>query len=207
LVLPVEVTGPTYENVTTIAASYLEIINGAASVIIAKYRPVTLASGPYFGIDASGKVVSTVVPIGMAELRLKSHRGTISLEGEQLSQNPKGEIAELLARALTDPQKADALKIVGRNSPTWSELYVAFELVKASVGSKMHELQWISKPIADRFTHTANSYSSIGIQARHGKNQSKAPDDPLDRTTATKAIRKLVSCWVGSSSEIRDNDS
>jgi hypothetical protein len=65
----------------------------------------------------------------------------------------------------------DALVIIGRPNLTWSELYLLFELVQAEVGGEMFDLGWISRRDADLFTHTANNYSALRSNGRHGKDK------------------------------------
>lgn len=67
--------------------------------------------------------------------------------------------------------KADALTLVGRPSPSWSELYLIFELVEANVGGRMFADGWIGRTEANLFTRTANSYTALGMAGRHGKDR------------------------------------
>ncbi len=61
------------------------------------------------------------------------------------------------------------MALIGRPSPTWSELYLIFELVEANVGGRMHTEGWIDRTEKKLFTRTANSYTALGREGRHGK--------------------------------------
>ena len=200
------VAGCTYERVLEIAGEYLSLINGAASLIIGNYRPMELEAGAYFGIDKSGAINNTVLPIGPAELRIKGHWATLSINGIPQADPRKGQLTSLITGAAAINSEADALHILGRRHPTWSELYLVFEIVESSVGGVMYSAGWLTKASAERFTRTANSYSAIGQAARHGKILWEAPADPMDLHSASELIRGLVKQWLTRKTTISSND-
>lgn len=195
LLLSREVVGVGHEPVLATAARYLGLINGAASLLINGFKPIELECGAFHGIDAHGEFTQTVVPVGAAEIRCKLGHVTISIDGLPQSDDRTGLMSLFLNDATTDQVRADALAILGRSSPSWSELYLAFELVEANTGGKMYSAGWISRPEAALFTRTTNSYTALGPSGRHGKDRGDPPNVPMKKETALALIRSLVASW------------
>lgn len=178
ILLPVSLTGPTHERVLELASEFLELLNGAASFLIESYRPVELSQGPYFGVDESGEVAHTFVPLETVEVRCKAGHVTLALNGVAQPDHRAGKVTQVIHAAKGFTAARDALSIIGRVSPSWSELYLVYELVEDNAGSKMYTKGWISKADGERFTWTSNSYTALGRAGRHGKNKGQPPSHP-----------------------------
>lgn len=200
LLLSTDVTGPTYEGVAALALEYVGLINGAASAFIESYRPVELVGDALYGVDASGQITNTVVQIGTAELRCKAGQIGVLMNGVAQPDPRKGSMGAILREATMHPAKADALTILGRQMPNWSELYLVFELVEANVGTRMYDEGWITRSEAKLFSRTANSYSALGREGRHGKDRGDPPEDPMQQSVAVRLMRSLVAKWADGSS-------
>ncbi len=203
LLLSSEVAGVSHEQVLETAARYLGLINGAASLLINGFKPIELERGVFHGIDANGEITQTVVPVGAAEIRCKLGHATISIDGVPQSDDRTGLMSLYLNDATADQAKADALAILGRSTPSWSELYLAFELVEANTGGEMYSAGWISRAEATLFTRTANSYTALGPSGRHGKDRGDPPNVPMKKETALALVRSLVASWFGEALESR----
>jgi hypothetical protein len=193
--LSTSVTGAGYERVTTLANEYLALINGAAIVTLDGFQPIELGDG-LFGIDANGEVKHTVLQVQSAVMRSKAGHVTVAVNGVALPDDRTGAMSRLLRSAAEHQAKADVLALIGRPSPTWSELYLVFELVEAHVGGRMYSEGWIGRADAKRFTHTANSYTALGKAGRHGKDTNHPPPKPLPHRAATVFMRSLVANWL-----------
>lgn len=196
LALPVAIAGSSYGRVLEIAAAFVELINGAGSVLIDSYRPVALAKGAYFGVDESGAVVSTIIPLGTAEERCKASHVTVLVNGVAQPDIRQGKIARFIENARQSVAAKDALALVGRPSLTWSELYLVYELVEANVGGRMYSDGWIPRAEGKRFTRTANSYTALGRASRHGKEKFQPPGQPMTQREAEQLMRTLVGVWL-----------
>jgi hypothetical protein len=56
------------------------------------------------------------------------------------------------------------------------------------------------------FTHTADSYSTLRADGRHGKDRGQPPAKPMPRGVATKLVCDLVLSWLrhlGGSGDVR----
>lgn len=205
LYLSTDVAGPTHERVSDLALDYVGLINGAASVLMAAYRPVELDGGAFYGIDAEGQIAHTVVSVGTAELRCKAGHVGVLISGVAQPDPRKGSMGQLLREAAMHPAKADALTIVGRPMPNWSELYLVFELVEANEGSRMYAESWITRSEANLFSRTANSYTALGRAGRHGKDRGDPPRVPMQQREAITLMRSLVAKWVNDRSSASRN--
>jgi hypothetical protein len=195
LVIPAAIIGDNYEPVRAFAEEQIELINGVGRLLSAAFRPLSLAD-KLFGVDAAGTVLHTVVAVNPAEMRVKASSVRVVLGGK-VQPDPREAVASPLLRAASlSPRARDALTIVGRPTLTWSELYLLFELVQADVGGQMFDLGWISRGDANLFTHTANSYSTLRSDGRHGKDRGEPPAQSMPHGAATSLVRGLVLAWL-----------
>lgn len=207
LQISTSVAGTTHEQVGQRAIDYLALINGAASVLIDGYRLVELDGDGFYGIDAAGNVANTAIQVGSAEMRCKAGHVTLAVNGVTQQDSRKGLINELLRETTRSRAKADALALVGRPTPSWSELYLVFELVEANTGSRMYVDGWIGRTESTLFTRTANSYTALGKAARHGKDRGDPPTKPMHQRDAVRLMRSLVAAWLkGSRASASAND-
>ena len=195
LAIPSAIVGDNYEPVRAFAEDQLELINGVGRLLSSAFRPLSLAD-QLFGVDSAGAVLHTVVAVNSAEMRAKA--GSVrAVVGGKVQPDPREAAASPLIRAASlSPRARDALIIVGRPSLTWSELYLLFELVQADVGGQMFDLDWISRSDANLFTHTANSYSTLRSDGRHGKDRGDPPIHPMQHDVAVTLVRDLVLAWL-----------
>ncbi len=78
--------------------------------------------------------------------------------------------------------------------PNWINLYKVYEIVNKDAGRTKIE-QWTNKKIG-LFTHTANSQSAIGDDARHGVDKHDPPKEPMSLSEARALIRNLLKQWL-----------
>ena len=60
----------------------------------------------------------------------------------------------------------------------------------------MYDLGWISQRDAVLFNRTANSFSVLGIDARHGTDVGQPPADPMPLSKARALVVGLVDSWL-----------
>jgi hypothetical protein len=77
----------------------------------------------------------------------------------------------------------------------WINLYKVYEIVNKDAGKKKIE-QWITKDKISQFTHTANSQSAIGDDARHGVDKHTPPKEPMSLYEADALIMTLLQKWL-----------
>ncbi|RZU03060.1 hypothetical protein [Rivibacter subsaxonicus] len=206
LVIPASLAGVATKQVRAIAASHLELINGAGRLLNTSYRELAI-DDKFFGIDTDGHIVSTVLAVGAAEYRTKAGAATVVVNGIAQADPRTGAADPLLRAASLSTRASDALIIVGRSNLTWSELYLVFELVESECGSRMFDLGWIKRSDANLLSRTANSYSVLRSRGRHGKDRNDPPSAPMALRNAGDLIRALVCSWLRDLSEHPDGAS
>lgn len=196
LVISTGLVGTTHENVPTAVNEYVTLINGLRIMLSCSGSEIRMNDGPYFGVNGSGLCVSTIIRVRAAEIRIKGGHGILSINGVAVPDGRMGAMSRLLQKVLGDSANADAVSLIGRQSPSWAELYVVLELVKGSVGRRMYDAGWITKAEAISFTRTANSYTALGRRGRHGKDSGETPAVPMLQQRAVALMRRLVSAWI-----------
>jgi len=76
----------------------------------------------------------------------------------------------------------------------WINLFKVYEIVNKDAGKKKIE-QWTKDKIS-QFTHTANSQSAIGDDARHGVDKHAPPKEPMSLYEADALIMTLLQKWL-----------
>jgi len=201
LELPASIAGCSHERVVELSAAFVDLMNGAASLVFASYRPIQLADGSFYGIDQTGSIVNTVLRVQSAEMRCKAGHVTMLVDGIAQQDTRQGQITRLMDAADGNVAARDALSIMGRSAPSWSELYLVYELVEANAGNRMYAEKWIARTEGKRLTRTANSYTALGRASRHGKQTTQPPRDPMTQREATVLMRALVAAWLSQMQE------
>lgn len=195
LVIPADIAGQSHEPIRSIAEERVQFINGIGRLLSPSFRPVTLTDR-LFGLSADGTVVNTVVAVEGAEMRMKGGTVRLQIGNRVLPDSRQGAAAPFFKAATQSPRARHALSLIGRDRLSWSELYVLFELVQADVGDRMHSMGWVSKAQARLFTRTANSYSTLGLEGRHGKEKGSPPANPMKHADAETMVHDLVRHWL-----------
>lgn len=193
-----DIVGQTFERVIPAAERYAALLNGLCAVALKGVQPFELDGGPFHGIDAQGNVVHTAVRIGPAGVRCKVGRVTPLVDSIAGREGKGGALTPLLQAAKASISKADALVIVGRSIPSWSELYLVFQLVESGVGRRMYRQRWISLSDAEHFTRTASSHTALHKRGsrRHKDTSGEPPADPMAHPVALHLMRRLVARWL-----------
>jgi hypothetical protein len=210
LYLPFDEAGESYEKVTDVAQEWIPLLNGAYVSTEDFSGPMELDSFNVSGIDAEGNLTDRIVNAGTAHLRIRGgtftmqaevwRNGELVIDEETEQQELIGAMATLLEKVKDSDHKKQALIIIGTKPPTWTQLFVAFELVEDDVGGSMFDMGWISKDDANLFGWTLNNHETLGIDGRHGpKKGYKPPPKPMTHEEAVRLIKKLILAWINHS--------
>lgn len=159
-------------EIWTVADDLLRVINGCAQGVVGNHRSVKADQAVYF-IDSTAAKREQRVIGSRVESRLRAGLG----------RTPR----VWLRAAVMNSDVAEALRIVGKDETTWSDLYHLLELLEQINGQPVNEAGWISGSERTRFTQTANSRGAVGEQARHGKSF-----DPPRRPMSLKEARDMM---------------
>ncbi len=95
-----------------------------------------------------------------------------------------------------DPEVAKALRIFGSGDLDWRDLYVVFEVIEGDAGKAIREGDWASAAVIKNFKHTSNSVGALGDVARHGKESTQPPKNPMSLDDARSLVRNLLDRWL-----------
>jgi hypothetical protein len=175
------------------AEELIEFGNGLGRLLWSEYQPVAVGNVQFTEEDGSEKVFLTGRDVGRA--RDKASADVVSSDGTLESDPSVGAIARLLPLAFDSEPIRRALLFVGREELRWNDLYRAWEVVCEDVGDKRFSRGWISRRADKRFKWTANSFTVLGLEARHGERR-HPPKDPLEFCEAKALVLELVRQWV-----------
>jgi hypothetical protein len=125
-------------------------------------------------------------------------RATPKFEGDFSNEQQKHDVVKLFETATKDTQVTEALRFYRIGD--WINLYKSYEIMRDSIGgeSKIFQNNWATKKIVGRFTQTAQSYDSIGDEARHASRKYKPHKEPMSINEAQKIIGDLLKKWIDS---------
>ena len=123
------------------------------------------------------------------------------LDGSVEEQRPSDPAPSWLAKALTTPEAARALRLRDKSPLSWPDLYRLFEVIVAGAGGSTAIVAagWASRTQLRRFKHSADSVSAAGDEARHGVERRAPPRDPMTIVEARSLVDILLARWLGNS--------
>lgn len=193
--IPATLVGGQPHEVRAFAEDRLAVLNGIGPLLFPDFRPIALGA-LMFAEHADGKGLTTILPVAPAQPRMKGQTFRVSIAGDSLPDARVAAAEPFLKAAAASRRVHDALVLLGRPQLTWSELYLIFEIVQEDAGRRMYNSGWINEPDAERFTRTACSYQSLGIEARHGHSKWSPPTHPMTHEHASRLVRGLLAKWL-----------
>lgn len=188
----------TPKEVTAVASDILPILTGAARLSLGGRTPLQIANITKVRMDGS-RHISINLPDTIHV------RGTVGLEitrsdGSVEVVNPADKVPDWVNVALKNDNVAKALRLLGSDEHDWVSLYRLYEVIEADVGGIdiIASEGWATKKAIKRFKHTANSPGAIGDSARHGKESSDPPADPMDLGEAVPLVEVILHNWLRS---------
>jgi len=112
---------------------------------------------------------------------------------------PPPRTVAIAALALRDGAVAKAMRLLAAaDVHSWVGLYRLYEVVEGDIGgeSALKDQGWGSATDLKRFKHSANSVSVGGDIARHGKELTVPPPNPMSLEEASAYVTYLVSAWL-----------
>jgi len=190
-------TSSRWESLTNHSAVYLEAtkplqdISAIARIHFTRFP--LLKPDMIYEVDEEGKrqgrrALSATINVG------SSCSVSIQLEGGQdIIRNLEFESWRKLAEE--DEIVKNVFRQITDFEHNWINLFKVYEIVNKDAGKKKIE-QWITKDKISQFTHTANSQSAIGDDARHGVDKHAPPKEPMSLYEADALIMTLLQKWL-----------
>lgn len=137
----------------------------------------------------------------LASLSVTRRDGTVEHDG------PSDTVQDWLSVAERDSRVAKVLRLRDTKDLGWVELYRIYEVVEDAEGkSRITSSGWINNSQVRLFKHTANSVQACGDQARHGKEHTDPPENPMTLPEAKNLIDSLVRSWITSKTASQTHD-
>ena len=186
----------TKEEVKNKSVDILDILNGAKTLSIGGNKPITMGSIVKEKNDGTREVFVELSDT----INLRDSFSTVITDskGNIIEEvHPADSVPGWLTVALHNESAKRALRIYGKERYTWAGLYKVYEIIADSIGGsgEIIKIGWVTKSSIKRFKHTANSPSAIGDEARHGKEPTSGPKNPMQLSEARSLIETLLIRW------------
>ena len=138
-----------------------------------------------------------------AALHLRGFAPTVVIaraNGMVEESHPADPVKQWLLLARNDKPIELVLKIFASGDEGWSNLYKVLEIVLKDCNGlpAAASAGWATKKSMKLFMQTANSLEAVGLDARHGVQDSQPPKNPMSLSEARSLIRAIVHAWLRS---------
>lgn len=177
------------------ATNFLDVINGAAKLRYPNLQAVR-ANG-VTRIEEDGKRTQVIMVPGIES---EAGVGILTVVSDDSTSSKQPSIPELWVEIAEKDTSVDkALLLYGNLEHNWRNLYMVLEVVEEDVGGKkaLINKDWVSGNKIKLFKRTANSYHSLGPDARHSTNR-EPPPNPMSIQEARSLIRNILLKWLPS---------
>ncbi len=154
----------------------LKVYNGFCKITNESYQSLKL--GNTFEKDKNGNVRTFVTATSSGR----------SAAFASISKGSKDEVK--ISKILElKPKVQSVFEMIENEGFTWVNMYRILELLEAEF---RQELKDINRTKRDLFKHTANSVKTLGMEARHGAENTKPPTKPMPKSDAINFIKELI---------------
>jgi len=190
------------ESATIVREKAIEIIDAISGLSrLSLSAQTNLSVGSVYNVGDDGGRGVSVFP-EPAKLIFRGYPPTVIIgksDGTQEIHKPADLIANWAPLSLTDSAVYKALRLRNTSSLDWVGLYRIYEVIEEDIGrSSIIKAGWATEGAIKQFKHTANSVEAVGDQARHGKENTSPPKNPLDISQAHEFIDSLLKKWLNS---------
>lgn len=191
----------TSEEVNAVTSDILPILTGAARLSLGGRTPLQISNIAKVREDGGRDIFVNLLDT----IQVRATAGSVGVEitrsdGSVEVVKPSNKVPNWVNVALRNDNVAKALRLFGSNEHDWVNLYRLYEVIEADVGGIdiIASEGWATKKAIKRFKHTANSPGAIGDSARHGKESSDPPADPMDLGEAVPLVEVILHNWLRS---------
>lgn len=172
-------------------------LSASARLNLGSHRPIEIGHVTEIREDGSKNTFIHPEPV---VARFKVIPGTLSLsspDGQAVIHRPGDPVRDWVRLAMDDEAIAKALRLRDTAELGWVKLYRMYEVVEGDVGKPcIVQKGWLSNRQIRRFKYTANSVDAAGDAARHGKEATDPPSNPMSLREASTSIDGLLHAWI-----------
>lgn len=184
------------DSVRQKAEEIVTLLNGSSKIVLGSRNSFSLGVIMKLNEDGTRQGFVNI----SEELKMKTALNVkkISADGSIEEVNQADPIQSYMDIALKDKNVAKVFRLLSNYEYDWSNLYKIFEIIEDDISGKSEiaKRQWVTEKVINRFTHTANSVGAIGDEARHGKERTQPPKDPMSAQEAKAFIEILIHNWL-----------
>lgn len=173
------------------ATDFVNLLNGLGRIHQPGFEPISAGVVETRSSDGSKKVHISSTSRGRS--RDKARVTINDQDGIEKPHPNLGRLRRWVDLAERDELVERAIGYLNGSEITWNDLYCALEVVKSDVEG---DVPGASNSQLTRFRHTANSYSVLGYEARHGKDNWEPPENPMPFDEALGLIRGVIKRWI-----------
>lgn len=197
-------TGPEFEGLNESgkirerAIEILEFVNGGARLALESREPISIGGLYYRHADGRRDAYVFAESVVIHFQALAPSITVSRLDGSTQVYHPADPVQEWVALASSNKAVALALRLLSTGVWDWVNLYRIFEVVEADSGGldQIDSRGWATKKAMRLFKHTANSPGTLGTEARHGKETTIPPPNPMSLMEAKSLIVGIVQSWL-----------
>jgi len=174
-------------DVQEIVDKFVVTINAIARLKLSYFESVTVSHLAYVSDVGSKRIFKSVQGVSIARGRILSRANRI---GSLVTKNLNSGIDSLINLIDQDVNLAKSLRLLGGLETKWQDLYMVLESIHYSPPNMKNRIT--------TFTRTANSYSSIQSESRHGSVKKPTPNKKMTINEALNMIRDLLIQYIES---------
>jgi hypothetical protein len=140
----------------------------------------------------TGQRHASVFVKGTLSARSRARAAGLSMVGGQVLAPQETQAQQMLRMSNGKPHLENALSLWGDPLRSWPRLYRILEELEAQLGKHVDESGWCPANERARFTRTANTAESAGMDARHAAGRCEPPQDPMSLHEAEEYIAGLM---------------
>ncbi|MBF0229502.1 MAG: hypothetical protein HQK63_07920 [Desulfamplus sp.] len=185
-------------DVSEKASQLISLISGASRLALGGNIPI--AQSETVKVKEDGTELVFMHLQETLQVRDSSHLAIIDDEGNVVKEiKPADEVPNWVELGLQHESVAKVFRLYTQ-SLDWVGLYRIYEVIENDMGGldALVSNGWAVKSKVKLFKHTSNSPGAIGDGARHGKESSQPPQQPMHLHEARNLVESLISSWLKS---------
>lgn len=187
------------ENEVFEAASQLiALISGASRLALGGNIPITQSET--VKVNENGTESAFMHIHDTIHVRDSFHISVTDDEGNVVQEiKPADDVPTWVALGMNNEAVAKVFRLLTQPLD-WVGLYRIYEVIESDMGGldSLVAMGWAAKSRVKLFKHTSNSPGAIGDDARHGKESSQPPPQPMHLHEARNLIESLINPWLKS---------
>jgi len=184
------------------ADNIFAFLNGGMRIALDAVQTLAIGS-VYHQNDKGGRDITVFTDPLVIMVRVTSPTVCLThVDGTVEKYHPADPIEKWTLLALRDMAVADVMTIISFGNLDWVNLYRILEIIKKDAGGIEGVVNngWGVKSAIKLFKHTACSPGAVGLEARHGAENTQPPKNPIPISEARAMISSIIQAWLRSKS-------